>query len=233
MNGLPRNVLDDPTLRNRTGVFADRCEAGIMLARFLRKTVAREPLLLAIPSGGVPVAVAMKRELGGALGLMPVRKLAIPFEPEAGFGALSLDGETVLNEDLVGAIGLTNEQIDRSISLALSMLRRRMRLFGSGGELPDIRGKSVILVDDGLASGYTMLAAVRSARKRLAAEVGVAVPTGSLAAVAMVAPEASWVCCLNVRGGPSFAVADAYREWYDVPDAEAALFLRQATRRGP
>jgi len=225
---LPRNAVDDPSLRNRSGVFADRAEAGAMLAEMLRGLVGGAPLVLTIPSGGIPVGIAIHGGLGGSLQLIPVRKLVIPFEPEAGFGAISWDGEMVLNEALVNSIGLTTGHIERSVALARRELRRRMERFRVADDLPTMKDRTVILVDDGLASGYTMLAALRSARKRHPLEAVVAVPTGHLAAVAMVASEASSVCCLNVRTGPSFAVADAYRHWRDISDDEAARMLQEA-----
>jgi len=226
---LPGNVVDDPTLRNRSGVFADRAEAGAMLAKMLRKTVGDEVLVMAIPSGGIPVGIEIQRGLGGSLKLMPVRKLVIPFEPEAGFGAISWDGEIVLNDALVSSIGLTTGHIERSVLLARRELERRIKRFGVADELPTMKDKRVILVDDGLASGYTMLAALRSVGKRGPLGAVVAVPTGHLGAVAMVACEASLVCCLNVRTGHSFAVADAYRHWHDISDNEAARMLGEAS----
>ncbi len=108
-----------------------------MLAKMLRKTGGGEPLVLAIPSGGIPVGIAIQRGLGGSLALMPVRKLVIPFEPEAGFGAISWDGEIVLNEALVSSIGLTTGHIERSKLLARRELQRRMERFGVADELPE------------------------------------------------------------------------------------------------
>ncbi len=222
---LPHNVRDDPDLRNRTGVFADRCDAGRLLGRRIGEDTEPDSVLLAIPSGGIPVGIELSKMLCLSMCLMPVRKLVIPGNPEAGFGAVSWDGDAVLNNPLVRAIGLSGDDVEKSIETARSLIDERMRKFDRARSLPSLSGRAAILVDDGLASGYTMLAGVRSARKRGADRVAVAVPTGSLTAVRKVASEVDRVYCLNIREGPIYAVADAYRRWHDICDEEAARML--------
>jgi predicted phosphoribosyltransferase len=163
------------------------------------------------------------------LDIILVRKIPIPWEPEAGFGSVTFDGSVLLNDELVKSLHLPKTTIDESIAMAKKGLEERVRKFSAAKGstlLKSIEGKTVILVDDGLASGYTMLASVESIKKRKPECIIAAVPTGSLTAINLLLPEVDRLLCLNVRSGYSFAVADAYEEWYDVPEEEA---LRLAT----
>jgi predicted phosphoribosyltransferase len=139
---------------------------------------------------------------------------------------VSFDGDTVLNLPLIGSLGLSEREIRECVTRASKAVRERLDRFRGDRPLPDLRRKVVILVDDGLASGYTMLAAVRSVKKDRPQKVVVAAPTGSLSAVELLSPETDEIVCLNIRGGPFFAVADAYRNWYDVTDEEVLEILK-------
>lgn len=216
-------LVEDPELRNKVKVFADRTDAGRALADLVAPYISRDTVVLAIPSGGVPVGVTIANELRLDLGLVLVRKLAFPEQPEAGFGAITLDGTTVLNEDLVQWSGLTEEEIQEVKERTMRGLRERADLFGTSIKVP--AGKDVLLVDDGLASGFTMLAAVRSLMSQSPGSVSVAVPTASRDAAQRVMDEVGTVFCANVRAGTSFAVAEAYRHWYDLTEEEALSLL--------
>jgi len=186
-------------------------------------------VLLALPAGGVPVGYEVAKQLGLTLDLAIVRKIQIPWNTEAGFGAVAWDGSVVLNEALVKELTLTPRQIEESISLAKLIMSERVRKFRGDRSFPDIRGKAVALIDDGLASGYTMLAAIDSVRKKKPRKLVVAVPTGSTGAIQLVSSRADLVICLNVRSGPIFAVADAYEHWYDLTDEEVLQYLKAPT----
>ncbi len=217
-------VIDDSHLRNRRYVFEDRADAGRALSQALKAQLEGEAIVLAVPSGGIPVAVSISKELGWPLDLVIVRKLQIPFEPEAGFGAITLSGEMILNRELVADLGLTSEDIERARAKALEQGRLREKALRSGRKTLPIKGKNVVLVDDGLASGYTMLAAIGQVKHGHPGQIVVAVPTGSEDTVRMVSGEVDMLICLNIRRGP-FAVADAYRKWYDLSEEEAASLL--------
>jgi putative phosphoribosyl transferase len=224
------NVEEDLSLRNRIGVFRDRAHAGEMLANKLLKYASMYSgiIIVAIPSGGLPVASEVAKRLHVTLDIMLVRKIPIPWNPEAGFGSVTNDGSVYLNTSLVKALGLPEHEIEKSIEKAKEGLKQRERallLEGHEKQLPDVKGKVVVLVDDGLASGYTMLASVASVKKREPKEIVVAVPTGSTTAIELVLPAVDRIICLNIRSGYSFAVADAYRDWYDVSDEEAVGIL--------
>jgi predicted phosphoribosyltransferase len=221
-------IIEDPTYRDRMFVFRDRLHAGVLLAEKLRKYAGREnSILLAVPAGGVPVGCVVAEELGIPMEVIVVRKVQIPWNTEAGFGALTSDGETVLNEPLVRHIGLTREVIEESISKTRRIVQERVRKFRGDQPMPDLREKVVILVDDGLASGFTMMAAARSARRSQTEKTVVAVPTASLGAIRLLTPEVDEIVCLNIRSGQIFAVADAYKNWYDLTDDEVVKILKR------
>jgi putative phosphoribosyl transferase len=156
-------------------IFKDRHDAGRQLAE--RLLLYRcNAVVLAIPRGGVPVGYEVSRGLDVPLDIIVPRKLPIPSDPEAGFGAVAPDGTVVLNEALMWYLGLSTEEIERIIGEVLGEVRRRIREYRGDRPLPRLSGKNVIVVDDGLASGYTMIAAVRALRKERPRRVIVAVP---------------------------------------------------------
>jgi predicted phosphoribosyltransferase len=160
------------------------------------------------------------------------RKIQIPTNPEAGFGAMAPDGSTILNEPLVRELGLTEEEIKLLTKQVLEEIKRRNRKFRGNKPCPNQNGKTVILVDDGLASGYTMLAAIKSVKKQKPKRIIVAVPTAPLSSARLVASQIDQLICLNIRRGPFFAVADAYQKWYDLKDGEVMEYLRKARKAG-
>jgi putative phosphoribosyl transferase len=224
---LTAKITEDPTYRERTFVFQDRQHAGKLLAQKLRKyTIKGKVILLALPSGGVPVGIEIAKELKIPMDVMIVRKVQIPWNTEAGFGAVTMEDETVLNEPLVAQLGLTREVVEESILKTKRIIQERLRKFRGNKPMPDLKGKIVILVDDGLASGFTMLAAARSAKKRAPEKIIAAIPTGSLGAIELLGSEVDEIVCLNIRAGPVFAVADAYKNWYDLKDEEVIISLK-------
>jgi predicted phosphoribosyltransferase len=176
--------------------------------------------VLAIPAGGVPVGREVAAALRAPLSLAVVRKIRIPGTTESGFGAVSWDGHILINEKLRAALGLSGPEVERAVARTQGNVAERIALFTGEIPVPQIEKKTVILTDDGLASGYTMLAAVQSIRPRHPLGIIVAVPTASASAAEMVAGQADTVVCLNIRSGRTFAVADAYEEWYDLDDRE-------------
>ena len=228
---MAAKIIEDPTYRERVFVFRDRLQAGEFLAEKLREYAGkRNVILLALPAGGVPVGYVVAKELGIPMDVMVVRKVQIPWNTEAGFGAVTWDGETILNEPLAGQLGLTREEIEESISKTRMIIQERLRKFRKDKLMPDLKDKVIILVDDGLASGFTMLAAARSARMKQPEKIIVAVPTASMGAIKLLAPEVDEIVCLNIRSGAVFAVADAYKNWYDLTDEEVTKILKRAEK---
>ena len=218
-------LIEEHTLRDSHHIFKDRRDAGRHLSSVLTAYKETDSILLAIPSGGVPVAFEISKALHLPIEVIVVRKLQIPFNPEAGFGAMGPDGDVILNEGLMTHLNLTEEEVETQAKKTMEVIRRREQLFRGGRPLPPLNEKTVILVDDGLASGYTMRAAVRNVRKMLPEKVVIAVPTGAWRTVELMLPEVDILVCLNVRTGPSFAVADAYEHWYDLNDEEVLALL--------
>lgn len=220
-------VIQDSKLQDRRMLFADRAHAGRLLAEKLGGYKGSGGIVLAIPAGGVPVAAEIARALGLPLDVVVVRKLQVPWNTEAGFGAMDPDGEVILNEWFLKQLGLSEEEVQEQMKKTKDVIVRRIRLFRAGRPFPPLAGRAVIVADDGLASGYTMRAAVRSVRKQGPAKVIAAAPTGSRYTVDELLPEVDELVCLNVRSGYRFAVAEAYVNWYDVPDEEVAAILAE------
>jgi predicted phosphoribosyltransferase len=219
-------IIEDSGLRNRSGVYRDRDDAGEYLARALVRFRGKDAFVLAIPSGGVPVGLAVSSRLELPFDLLIIRKIPIPGYTESGFAAVSLEGDMVLNEPLVRELGLSPEDIEVLAEPVQEELLARNIIFRENRPWPEIAGKTVILVDDGLASGYTMLAAVRVVRRRKPSQIVVAVPTASASTIKLLAPQVDTIVCPNIRSGYSFAVADAYRNWYDLDRTEVINLLK-------
>lgn len=220
-------ILEDTSLRAKRWVFKDRTDAGQRLVPFLKPYASQGAIVLAIPSGGVPVGIEIATALSLPFDLIIVRKLPIPGNVEAGFGAVSLGGDVFLNESLVHALGLNRSQIDTSLDTVRKQMGIRNRLFRQSRPPALVGGKAVILVDDGLASGYTMMASINSARRAEAKEIVVAVPTAPISSVQRIVPLVDMVVCLNIRQGSYFAVAEAYENWYDLSEEEVFQCLRR------
>jgi predicted phosphoribosyltransferase len=218
-------IVEERNYRDKRFVFEDRTDAGRKLTNYLHSYEGTDAIVLAIPSGGVPVGAEIAKGFGLPIDVIIVRKLQIPFEPEAGFGAVDLDGGTTLNDDLMTALELTADDVERAKKEALDAAHSRDRALRGGRAFPSLSGKVVILVDDGLASGYTMLAAIKRVKTDGPQKIIVAVPTGSKDTALMIAEEVDELVCLNIRS-PPFAVADAYENWYDLTEEEALKVLR-------
>jgi predicted phosphoribosyltransferase len=207
--------------------YRDRKEAGEVLAARLSDYRDRELIVIAIPNGGVPVAAAIAESLRTQLYLIIVRKLHIPDNTEAGFGALTSDGRLFLNHKLVRHVGLTEEDIATQKEKAVESIRSRQRLFGARTEVPSLTGRVVALVDDGLASGFTMEAAVESLREKETEHIIVAVPTASMSAYRRLESKADEIICPDISRLRIFAVANAYHQWYDVEEDEVLSILKR------
>jgi putative phosphoribosyl transferase len=218
-------VIDLPGMRDRARVFGDRFDAGSVLAKMLEDFRDGDGIVLAVPAGGVPVAAVIARRLELSLDVAVVSKITPPWNSEVGYGAVAFDGTVLLNEALVPTLGLSRRQIEEGIDKTREKVARRLAALRGDRPMPALAGRRVILVDDGLASGFTLLTAVEALRKAEAGEIILAVPTAHAQSAQRVAATVEAVYCPNVRGGWSFAVADAYRQWCDLPEAEAASIL--------
>ena len=200
--------------------FRNRADAGRRLAENLGQYRNEEVVVFAIPRGGVPVAVEVAKELGCQLDIVIPRKIPIPSNPEAGYGAVTEDGAIVLNEPFVRQLGFTRPEIERHAEEVKAEIKRRTAVYRTKLAPSSVEGKTAVIIDDGLASGYTMMAAIKSIRQRGAAKVVVAAPVASASAWELIKPMADDVVCLIVAYTYSFAVASFYRHWYDLNDEE-------------
>jgi putative phosphoribosyl transferase len=207
--------------------FRDRSDAGHALAEFVSPAPDPTALVLAVPRGGVPVASPLARRLGSRLDVAPVRKLPLPRWPEAGFGAVAIDGSTVLNEDLVQAYRLPISVIEQIKAETLDEVRRRAVAYRGTAEPPVCQCRDVVLVDDGLASGYTMLAAARMARENGAKSVTVCVPVSPRSSIERVKGVADKVWCLMAQEEAGFAVASFYEDFRDLSDDQVQTTLHE------
>jgi predicted phosphoribosyltransferase len=221
------NIVENGRLRNKAFVFEDRFDAGDKLADLLESTLGSDAVVLAVPSGGVPVAQRVADNLALERDLIIVRKLQIPWNPEAGFGSLNLDGDIILNDEIVRSLGLSQEAIDAQVEKTKEVLEKRDVLFRQERDFPALEKRTAILIDDGLASGYTMIAAVEFVRRRNPSGLVIAVPTGSYGSVRRLALKVDLLFCLNVKEGVIFAVADAYKNWHDLSDDEVMRLIKQ------
>jgi predicted phosphoribosyltransferase len=206
-------------------IFQDRIEAGRRLGERLHQFRGSEVIVFAIPRGGVPVAIEVARRLDSPLDIVVPRKIAIPHNPEAGYGAVTEDGVIVLNEPLTKQLGLTEPQIQGQAEGVREEIRKRSALYRGRPQAPPVRGKTAIIVDDGLASGFTMVAAIRSVERREAASIVVAVPVASGTAYDLIRPLTHELVSLVIARVYQFAVASFYHQWHDLSDEEVIEYL--------
>jgi predicted phosphoribosyltransferase len=219
-------IVEETAYRERSYIFQNRSHAGDLLAQKLQHYASKKDVvLLAIPAGGVPVGYALAQNLDISMDVIIVRKIQVPWNTEAGFGAVTWDGDVTLNDSLVSLLALDERMVGDAIATTKQIILQRMQKFRGAKALPIVKDHVVLLVDDGLASGFTMLAAVKSVRKHKPKRIVVAVPTAPISALRLLTSEVEELVCLNVRSGPIFAVADAYQQWYDLDDGEVIAFL--------
>src|SRR5881227_1418445 len=209
-------------------VFANRTEAGRLLAEKLENYAGRDDVIvLGLPRGGVPVAYEVAKRLVAPLDVFIVRKLGVPGFEELAAGAIASGGVRVLNEDVVRAIPYATEAIEAVTAKETAELQRREQIYREGRPAPKLRDKIVILVDDGLATGATMRAAVKALRQRGAAKIVVAVPVGPPDTCREIEEEADETVCATT---PEFfqAVGQYYEDFSQTSDEEVRELLARA-----
>lgn len=205
--------------------FADRRDAGRQLARALLADPPSNPVILALPRGGVPVAYEIARRLHAPLGLLLVRKIGAPGYPEYGIGAV-LDGSTpsvVIDEGAARATGADKQYIEETVQRELAEIERRKRAYGTPA-MPSLAGRSVILVDDGIATGATVSAALRGLAHSHADRIVLAVPVAPSDIVAWLGAHCDRVVCL-ASPEPFMSVGSHYRDFSQLEDAEVVKLL--------
>ncbi len=213
----------------KPGLFRDRREAGRLLAAKLTAYANRpDVIVLALPRGGVPVAYEVARALGAPLDVFVVRKLGVPGSEELAMGAVATGGVRVLNDQLVNRLGIPDHLIDAVAVREGQELARRERLYRGGRPLLDVRDRTVILVDDGLATGATMHAAIAVLRQLHPARIVVAVPTASPETCEEMRAEVDDVICA-ITPEPFQAVGRWYQDFAQTTDEEVQDLLTRRT----
>jgi putative phosphoribosyl transferase len=210
-------------------MFEDRADAGRRLARKLAAYVARAPVVVALPRGGVPVGYEIARALNAPLDIIVVRKIGAPGQHELGIGAL-VDGdhpETVLNQELLRLIDVSREYLDREIKLELKEIRRRETLYRKGHPAIALSGRTVLVVDDGIATGGSIRAALRGIKRRGASKIVLAVPVAAADTLESLRAESDEIESLEAP--QSFgAIGEFYRDFSQTSDEEVVGLLDRA-----
>jgi putative phosphoribosyl transferase len=211
--------------------FADRADAGRRLAEALAERDCAGSVVCGLARGGVPVAAEVAAALHAPLDVWVVRKLGVPFQPELGMGAIAEGPSLVLDRGMVEYLGITNAQVMAVVRREADEVRRRVRLFRGERPAPDVRGRTVILVDDGIATGGTARAAVRALRKRGAGRIVLAAPVGAPQTVETLKSEADEVVCLHMP--PDLrAIGLWYERFGQVANEEVVAILERTRAKG-
>ncbi|HWQ50086.1 MAG TPA: phosphoribosyltransferase [Methanosarcina sp.] len=209
-------------------MFKNRKDAGEKLAKALEKYRTENPIILAIPRGGVEVGLQVAAKLNADFSLVIARKLPFPDNPEAGFGAIAENGSTFILEN--AHHWLSGENIEQIKQEQIAEIERRIKALRGGNPLPELAGRTVILIDDGIAMGSTMRAAIELCKNRKAGKIVVAVPVAGREVAEELQEKVDELVVLEI---PAYfrAVAQAYEKWYDVSDEEVLDLLRESIRK--
>jgi len=223
--------------------YESRVQAGEILAEEIKQKnedlhnlIMKNPtqfFCFAIPNGGVPVVEGFCSKFNIGYDMLIVRKIKIPYNTEAGFGSVTTDGTVLINEDLLSHLNLSEREVNDSIELTKREIRDRLKFYDKESKLENhykqhIGEKCIFMIDDGLASGFTMLAAIKMVKKYNPKKIYVAVPTSPLSSVQRVSPYIEALFCPNVRNVWRFAVADAYKAWRDLSENEVIKILERS-----
>ena len=214
-------------------VFQDRVEAGTKLAAALKSKGEpfQDGVVLAVPRGGVVVGAQVARELGLPLDLIIPRKIGAPHNPEAAIGAVAQDGTTFFDQHILSYLGLREEDLQDKINEQVAEIRRRMRIYRGREDYPSYDGKRIILVDDGVATGHTILAAIRSTKNMFRPrELILAIPVAPPDTLDMLGAEVDQVVCLLTPTN-FYAVGQFYADFAQITDEEVLCLFRELSNR--
>jgi len=214
-------------------VFRDRFDAGAKLGDWLKEMGVSVDLVFGIPAGGVPVAYMVAERVNAKLDVLVCRKVLIPWNREAGFGAVAPDGSYFIDWYFARLLRLSSREVEAAVEEQLVEVERRLAKYRCGQPYSGLNGLRVLVVDDGIAAGYTMRAAVQFLEKMGVNEVIVAAPTCHPETLPRIeSGRLTSIYCMNPRSTPVFAVADAYIEWSDLEDEDVIEVLRRARSKG-
>ena len=209
------------------GRFSDRRDAGRQLAALLVPLAAERPVVIGLPRGGVPVAAEVATALGAVLEVLAVRKIGAPGNPEYGIGAIAEGGTRVFDRGAVEALGIDGDTLEGIVAREEAELRRRVETYRGKRPVASLRGRTAIVVDDGVATGVTDTAALRAARRGEPRRLVLAVPVCAPDSAALLRAEADELVCL-IEPPQLFGVGQWYADFAQVSDAEVLAALRGA-----
>lgn len=212
-------------------LFKDRKDAGERLAARLEIYQGRRPLILAVPRGGVAVAEPIYEKIGGDLDLIITRKIGAPHQSELAIGATSGDGFVMLNDELISRLGVFPDYVNKAAAKEQAEIKRRLEIYRGNRTMPKVEGRLVILVDDGVATGYTLLAALRSLQEQKPAELALAVPVGPPETLSRLNKEVNALVYLEAPVDFA-AVGQFYHHFDQVNDQEVVDILKKAWNAG-
>ncbi|HEX9105400.1 MAG TPA: phosphoribosyltransferase family protein, partial [Polyangia bacterium] len=210
-------------------IFSDRHEAGQRLAPLVQRFAGADTIVLGLPRGGVPVAYEVARALAAPLDVLVVRKIGAPFQPELGLGAITEGGGRFVDEQMCAALGVEPEEVDAIAAREAVEIDRRVRRYRNGRPLPSLAGKTVILVDDGVATGGTARAAIAALRALGPKQIVFAVPVAAVQSVEVLRDAADELVAVEVPEDLA-AIGAWYRDFHQVDDAEVAAELARDNR---
>lgn len=214
---------------NGFGLFSDRADAGRQLAAAVKAKAYADPVVLALPRGGVPVALEVARAMDAPLDLVLVRKIGVDFQPELAAAAV-VDGddpEIVVNEDVVKAAGVSQDYLDAQVEAKLAEIAKRRQLYLKDRTRAAIKGRTAIVVDDGVATGASIRAALHAMRAKNPARLVLAVPVAPAETLAVLRDEVDDIVCLATPE-PFLAIGAHYADFRQVPDDEVVAMLASA-----
>jgi putative phosphoribosyl transferase len=211
----------------RRMIFRDRVDAGRRLAFALRRHRDETPIVLGLPRGGVPVAAEVARALAAPLDVWVVRKIGAPGHEELGLGAVCEGGQTYLNEDIMAELGLVDDDVAGIVTRKTAEVEQRVRSFRRGRPPPELEGRTVIVVDDGIATGGTVRAALRAIRRCRPKRLILAIPVASASTLESLRPEVDDVVCLDADPD-LLAIGAYYQDFHQTTDDEVVALLEQA-----
>lgn len=214
--------------------FKDRRSAGKLLAERVKELKPADPVVLAMPRGGVPVGLEVAKALGAPLDLVLVRKIGVPYQPELAAGAV-VDGdqpEIVVNDDVMQLAGLTREYIDQRAKEELAEIERRRQVYLSDRPRVPLNGRTLIIVDDGIATGASIRAAIAALKRRNPLKLILAVPVAPADTIEKLRAEVDDVVCLQMPE-PFYAIGMHYDDFHQVPDDEVVRLMNEAPALEP
>jgi putative phosphoribosyl transferase len=207
--------------------FRERRDAGRNLVEFIKRGPRTGSIVLALPRGGVPVGEPVAEALGAPLSLVLVRKLPIPISPEMGFGAVTIDGTSILNERVVSDYDISKREIEAITQRVKEEVIRRAKEYLGNDWKPEVRGMDVYIVDDGLATGYSVIAAASMIQKLEPRITVLCVPVSPITSIDAVRPHVDEIYCLIAQERGPFAVASFYEDFHDMTDDEVRAVLKR------